>query len=293
MIIALPGEALKLGVRLGDGSGTTPPSESELVLGCSSIGTQLVEFWTTDDAGNSNFCLTYVAVQDNSNLCEQVASTGMIAGGIHNENGDMVQDVQVQIVGTDAELITTSEKGAYEFPDLAFGQDYTVVPYKEDDPLNGVSTFDLILISKHILGLQPLDSPYKIIAADVDQSGHVSAIDIIWMRRLILLTETEFPAQNGSWRFVDAAFQFPVPDNPFATYFPEVYNINDFIDVEMYADFVAIKLGDVNGSAIANSLLNPESRSLSWKNEYDSRRTRVACWYSNQCTISGEGYGTL
>jgi hypothetical protein len=254
-----PDEALIKTVRLGDGDGIIAPSESELVLNCENIGTQLVEFWVTDDAGNSNYCLTYVSVQDNNNLCEGFAS-GMIAGGIQNEMGDMVEDVNVQINGPDPLRITTDAKGHFEFPDLAFGQDYTVVPYKDDNPLNGVSTLDLILISKHILGIQRLSTPYKIIAADVDRSGHISTFDLIRLRRLILHIDDALPSQNGSWRFVDASFQFPMPENPFATYFPEVYNINDFTDVEMKADFIAVKIGDVNASAKANSLPSVDQR---------------------------------
>ncbi|PHN04805.1 hypothetical protein CRP01_20050 [Flavilitoribacter nigricans DSM 23189 = NBRC 102662] len=254
-----PDEALIKTVRLGDGDGLVAPTESELVLNCEHIGTQLVEFWVTDDAGNSNYCLTYVNVQDNSNLCDGFAS-GMIAGGIQNEMGDMVEDVHVQINGPEPHKIMTDAKGHFEFPDLAFGQDYTVVPYKDDNALNGVSTLDLILISKHILGIQKLNTPYKIIAADVDRSGHISTFDLIRLRRLILHIENELPSQSGSWRFVDASFQFPMPENPFATYFPEVYNINDFADAEMKADFIAIKIGDVNASAKANSLPDVERR---------------------------------
>lgn len=254
-----PDEALIRTVRLGDGDGLVAPMESELVLNCEHMGTQLVEFWVTDDAGNSNYCLTYVSVQDNNNLCEGLAS-GMIAGGIHNEMGDMVEDVQVHINGPDPLKKMTDSKGHFEFPDLAFGEDYTIVPYKEDNALNGVSTLDLILISKHILGIQYLDTPYKIIAADVDRSGHISTFDLIRLRRLILHIDDELPSQNGSWRFVDASFRFPMPENPFATYFPEVYNINDFADVEMAADFIAIKIGDVNASAKANSIPSIEQR---------------------------------
>lgn len=254
-----PSEALIRGVRLGDGSGLTPPKEKELVLGCEDIGTKLVELWVTDDAGNSNFCLTYVNVQDNNNLCEGLAM-GMIAGGIENEKGEMVENVHVQIAGSKSRDIMTDAKGHFVFPDLAFGEDYSVVPYKDDEPLNGVSTLDLILISKHILGIQRLDTPYKIIAADVDRSGHVSTFDLIRLRRLILHVEDELPSQSGSWRFVDASFRFPVPSNPFSTYFPEVYNINDFADQEMYADFIAIKIGDVNASAKVNSIGETETR---------------------------------
>jgi hypothetical protein len=41
--------------------------------------------------------------------------------------------------------------------------------------------------------------------------------------------------------------------NPWSAYFPEVINVNDLEDPVLDADFIGIKIGDVNGSAITNS----------------------------------------
>jgi hypothetical protein len=38
---------------------------------------------------------------------------------------------------------------------------------------------DLVLISKHILGLEPLNSPYKMIAADANKSNSITTFDIV------------------------------------------------------------------------------------------------------------------
>ena len=111
---------------------------------------------------------------------------------------------------------------------------------------------DLIMISRHILGIETLDSPYRLIAADVDQSGTITSFDIVELRKLILMINDEFP-NNTSWRFVDGSYVFANPTNPFGATFPTEYNINDLID-NMIADFVAIKVGDVNGSAVPSQL---------------------------------------
>ena len=103
-----------------------------------------------------------------------------------------------------------------------------------------------------MLGIKLLDSPYKIIAADVDKSGTITAFDLIELRKLILLINDEF-SNNTSWRFVDESYVFVDPTNPFAATFPTEYNINDLIE-NMIIDFVAIKVGDVNGSATTNQL---------------------------------------
>jgi len=126
------------------------------------------------------------------------------------------------------------------------------------EPLNGVTTFDLVLISKHILGLDKLDSPYKHIAADVNRSGTITAFDLVQLRQLILNVKTEF-TNNDSWRFVDANYNF-ITDNPAAESFSEVASIGNLAtDVE--AHFIGVKIGDVNVTAVANrGLVNTESR---------------------------------
>jgi hypothetical protein len=115
------------------------------------------------------------------------------------------------------------------------------------------------LISKHILGITPLNSPYKIIAADANKSNSVTTFDLVEIRKLILFINTDFP-NNTSWRFVDKDFSFANPANPFQSQFPEVINLNNLTAAQLAADFVAVKIGDVNGSAATNLLGSNEDR---------------------------------
>jgi hypothetical protein len=81
--------------------------------------------------------------------------------------------------------------------------------YKE-----GVTTLDLLLISRHILGLEPFDSPFKTLAADVNNSATVTAFDIVMSRKLILDQINSFP--SGSWRYLSDHF---LEDPNFSTTF--------------------------------------------------------------------------
>lgn len=247
-------------IRVADDDLDTPPTTTALEFTCEDVGTKLIEFWVTDEMGNSDFCLTYISIQDNNELCPFTATTGMIAGVITTEEGEEVQDVQVQVNSGDPFMAYTLEDGAFTFDAIPVGHDYTLVPGLNEGPLNGVSTFDMVLMAKHILGVNPLDSPYKIIAADIDRSGQVSTLDMIKLRKMILGITDEFPNGNKSWRFVRADFEFPDPTDPFAGYFPEIYNINDFDEDMIAADFIGIKVGDVNGSAVPNNFGELEER---------------------------------
>jgi len=127
--------------------------------------------------------------------------------------------------------------------------------------LNGVSTYDLVLISKHILQTQLLDSPYKMIAADVNMNGSITTLDMVELRKLILFIETEFPVESSTWRFVESNFAFPNAANPWETVFPEETFING-LTADVIADYVAVKKGDVNGSALTGFAGDVEGRSF-------------------------------
>ena len=251
--------------RPEDGTDVVPPA-TELFFDCADANsTVIVQIWATDLEGNSSYCTTEVNVQYTGENCAGQSSTaadGMIAGGVITEDGQDVESIMVSIMGEDPEMMYTGIDGGFVFEELPLGNDYSITAENNTDILNGITTYDLILIGKHILGTRLLDSPYKIIAADIDRSGHVSTLDIIKLRKLILHVSEELPNDNTSWRFVDASYVFPDPTNPFLSYFPEIYNVNDLDGSEMHADFIGIKIGDVNGSVIANRFDgSPDDRS--------------------------------
>jgi hypothetical protein len=173
-----------------------------------------------------------------------------------------LEETDVELAGPTFNLFDmTDQAGQFSFLHaVPMHMNYTVTPTKDDTPLNGVTTYDLVLISKHILGLEPLNSPYKMIAADANRSGSITTFDIVELRKLILGIYTELPA-NESWRFVDKSFVFPNVANPFQTNFPEEKSVLDIQANTMDDDFVAVKVGDVNASAIANSFMTVEERS--------------------------------
>lgn len=70
----------------------------------------------------------------------------------------------------------------------------------------GVSTLDISLILMHILGISTLD-PIKLIAADANGDGRVSAADLVDIRRLILGKTPAFSI-GVSWKFVPELLDF-------------------------------------------------------------------------------------
>jgi len=153
----------------------------------------------------------------------------------------------------------TGPNGNFNFMNLATGKNYMVTPVKDMNPTNGVSTNDLVLMNKHILGVEFLNSPYKMIAADINKDGKVSTADMVELRKLILGVNSDF-ISNKSWRFIDANYQFPNPTNPFVEVFPEEKEVKNLSTISN-ANFVGLKVGDVSGNAKTNSLLGADDRS--------------------------------
>ncbi len=226
-----------------------------------------VRIYVTDEAGNQDFCDTKVIIQDGiGNACPDNLGGGgtmsNLAGVIFNESNSKVEDAMVMLNGNMPSMPKyemTRPDGQYSFIQLPVNEDYVLSASKDDNPLNGVSTQDIVLIQKHILGLQILNSPYKLIAADVNNSESITAKDVSDIRRLILGITNGFTA-NKSWKFISANQKFANPNHPWPYMENNVITklSNDILD----NNFIAVKIGDVSGNAKTNNLQNTEGRSV-------------------------------
>lgn len=220
------------------------PNDAVRTFTCDDIGENELEMYVTDEGFNSSACSVILVIQDNMGGCTGNLNT--IAGLIHTEDDVNVANVNVGVNGGLVNSLTNTE-GQYSLA-VETGGDYTFYPEKNTNIKNGVSTFDVLLIRQHILGNSNLDSPYKLIAADVNNSGSITMSDVVTLKSLILELTTELPNNNTSWRFVDASYEFPNPQNPWESGFPEFINYNNLNSHITDADFIAIKIGDLNGS---------------------------------------------
>jgi hypothetical protein len=175
----------------------------------------------------------------------RVVSVTSLAGMIKSPTGSPVRGVGFRLTNNNAtQPFTTAPDGLFQL--TVPGQNFTLTPFKQNDVVsyNGVSTLDLILIQRHILGISALNSPYKIIASDVNQSGTVSTLDLVLIRSLILQNITTFPG-NQRWAFVRSDFTFANPANPFPFESSRTYGSAGSWTEQ---DFIGVKLGDVNDS---------------------------------------------
>jgi hypothetical protein len=206
----------------------------------------LVRTWTVfDKCGNTKTFTQKITIP--TCIVPQIT----ISGEIKRETGESIS-AMVKVMNL-KDSVKTMEGSFYSFPTLPMGESYRIRPERNADILNGVSTYDISLISKYILGLEVAKSPYQLIAMDVNRNGEVEAGDMLELRNLILRKITKF-SNNTAWRFIPRSYVFKNPENPFAEDFPEILNFNKPTINVNNADFIAVKIGDGNLSARTSNL---------------------------------------
>jgi hypothetical protein len=135
---------------------------------------------------------------------------------------------------------STNALGEFSVKNLSACKTYEFVLATEvANPLAGISTKDILLIQNHILGNNKIKSIPSLVAADVDNSGVVSSLDIIMLRKILLGYTSDFLVEN-SWKYVTtSASEMGV--------FP---NKVKFLESNPYGtrqDFYLVKKGDVDG----------------------------------------------
>ncbi|MCB0662943.1 MAG: T9SS type A sorting domain-containing protein, partial [Saprospiraceae bacterium] len=204
--------------------------------------------FASDTFGNTATCgpLT-VVLSDPGQVCNNpFGPPGNLGGFVKTSRGDVLKHTMLHLTGDKSKSIMVDQDGNYEFDGLEAGDNISISAVNNENPLNGVTTFDIVLAAKHILGKKRLETPESMIAADVNRSGSITVTDIVELRKMILGKQIGF-SHNNSWRIWDAKHVFTDPDNPFATPLPETIDMTNLAYSYYDLDFVAVKVGDVNG----------------------------------------------
>jgi hypothetical protein len=225
-------------------------------------GTQTLRIHVRDEAGNSDYCIVNVRIDLDRSCKIEESARASISGDAHTQYGDMIEKAIVSLTTLELDTLThgtvlTDIQGQYSFASNPMYVAYAIHAHKNDDPLNGVTALDLILMQKHVLGIEALPDDFSLVAADINADGKISAVDLVELRKVMLGVYSEFPS-NDSWRFIPD--QKNIGDN----LWPNIENneIHLMLDKTMTEqNFIGIKIGDVSGNARANSLSTSKVRS--------------------------------
>ena len=179
-----------------------------------------------------------------------VSSASRISGTVRTYWGEGIKDAEITISSADLQYIqTTDENGFYEEIDVSRGEVYTVIPERDFNDQNGLSSYALFVGQRFILGMDPIEivSPYQIVAGDANCSNSFSTIDLFILQQLII-GATEGLDFCPSWTFVLDNNQMPEDFDAF-----NVFPYNNIDEVMVTSDeesnFIGVKVGDILGHA--------------------------------------------
>ncbi len=173
------------------------------------------------------------------------AQTASISGRVQLENEEPIPNVMVNLTSENFTTFTlTNKEGQYQFGELSTGVEYIIQMEKEGEVLNGVTTLDMVFTLQHIITLRPFISIYQTLAADVNGNGRVSVSDVILIQNVILGQRTAF--EIPAWQFVLTDSNTTDLNG---LLFTKTILLNSD---ENNINFIGVKSGDVNGSAVVN-----------------------------------------
>ena len=249
-----PKSQIKIAIRkAGTGTGF-PTGNHSVTFNCDELGEQPVEVWAQDAYGNASYCATFVDVQDNIGTCPP---NNKFAGSVATDAKIPVPGTTLSLTKSNqtVESVVTNDLGQYEIGSHAAGCNYKLVPVLDGPVQAGINTLDALLVAGQLDNVQPLPSPYKLIAADVDKSGTLTSTDLNNIVNVALGVQNAFPG-NTAWQFVPQSHVFADPLNPWSVAIPPSLIFCMSGDIKFDPDFVAIKTGDVDGSADPSNLVS-------------------------------------
>ena len=215
--------------------------------------TQILEVYVWDqfaenelcDDNNYDFGVVVLSINTEDDDCPKAGS--LVSGTIKSCNSDKgINNVTVTFDDSEERRTSsTNSEGRFEINLPA--NTYEVSASKKIDGINGLSTLDLVIIQKHLLGLKPASDICKMAAMDINSDGKLTAADILYGRKMLL----GYSEAKSNYNFLSDQFILENTGNPTIS-LKDAYKMN--INVEKgkivdYVDFSGILAGDVNYSA--------------------------------------------
>lgn len=265
---------IERGIRVA-GTGTGFPTTQTVTFGLCDNGINLLEVWVRDAGGLTNQCSNYVLIQSSDPACGCNPDGDLsFSGCVRTIDNQRISTYQPRVTVESTAgvtppvtrlkvIATTDSCFNLAINELPFDGNYKAIirADRDDSPLNGVTTFDLVMMSKHILAIESLTSAYQMEAADVNNSNSITTFDIVETRKLILGIYDSFPGVP-SWRICK-----PLANPSLLSSYTALQDTYQLLLTNLQADlnfsgygFVALKYGDLNGS-VAAAQAPPDDRS--------------------------------
>ncbi len=217
---------------------------SKSLFTCDDLGTNEITVTLIDKIGRTISEKVLIEIIDDKDFCRSAPSFINLQGSVTTSIGKPIDKVKINLKGENSFNTNSDIFGNFQIADIPLSGDYNLKAIKDTKYLNGVSTYDMVLLSQHINGLRTFTNPYQFIAADVNNSGTLSIKDIIELRDLILFQITEFENLD-SWQIINNSTNLTDPLSPEV----DKNNIFEAGSMSQSMSFTGVKIGDINATA--------------------------------------------
>ena len=217
------------------------------------------KFALDEECDDGNY--DYATVEINFNHCSQ-GTNSIVSGFVNNSNhSGPFRGFRMDLSNLEYNYTAeTDDNGRFVFKNIP-DDNYKLSGALQEEYLNGISTLDLVLLQKHILGMKEITNPYRLIAADVNNNKRITSADILELRKVLLGKKDKF--KNDSWVAISKDYYF---QNPFKAYLEvDKAKVKDItVDGANITNlkFIAIKIGDINGNSSGLTERSDNSMSL-------------------------------
>jgi len=218
-----------------------------------------ISIWVKDEAGNQDACYVKIRIdQNDGQACDDFnpGNSLRISGNVKDVNGDALQNFEVFINNNSSpnrQVSVDETKGSFQMANAQIDHNYEIRFSKEDNFNHGISTADMITLQNHLIGYKEIENEFIRLAADVNRDGRLSTADLLMIKRLIIGQIESFPAYDSPWVFAG--------DRNYLNQLSDVEFMTQSMDANLYLDFRAYKIGDIDGSANRSDFSQSETRS--------------------------------
>lgn len=223
---------------------------------------------STSPPGGSECATNAVVESGDFPLC-----TPLYSGWVKNTDGAHVDNVNLDIFrivpATGCSEFIWPNNSDWSYCPCDAAQHKVVPEVRTIDWLDGVTTYDLTLIGRHLNGTQPFTSIYQYAAADANNNRRtevgsgISSPDVIDLRKLILGLISELPGvpmMNNpppTWWYFDENSTGSLPADPILDQFTLPNTFWQGSPSNTGINFIAVKVGDLNNSHNTDTELRP------------------------------------
>jgi hypothetical protein len=229
------------------------PYDQSIQVNCDNVGQFTIVIAVIENGIVGNQCWGQIIIEDIIGACEFEVSPGNYALNLDSNFGGPFAD-EIQLNGSPLNEVYY-KLFEIESSDILTGDNIITFDGKASGN-NGISTLDLVLMTKNLLSIEDR-GPLEALIADVDRSGYLGLNDIIATRQAILGITTGL----SEYIFLKSDFEFP-SDFDYYDFGTDIYDFHfDGADVaSIDFTFDAYFSGDVNLSGNLKSTQTSENR---------------------------------